>query len=172
MQKQWGASMNRNLCITAIICVVLLAGCSSASEKPGPQQQGYSYTDNASGHNGQAAGPVRQMGNTVGLATTGWPGSDSNTGNPGITLLHVKSPVQAGDKGSLSIAGKPDTVYTVKATYNSSAGALTSTASGYSGIDGRVSWVWNVKRDTLPGTYQLIISGGGKELRSSYTVTR
>jgi uncharacterized protein YceK len=142
--------MKKNLFSIAIVSAIVLSGCGSVSDRPVPQQQGYEVTG-------------RQVDVIPGAT------SDSDTG---ITVLDVKKTVKLGEKGSLSIQGVPNTNYTVTANYNNSLGAVTASAAKRAGNDGRVSWDWDVKEDTLPGIYKLLVSGGGKMITSSYTVTQ
>jgi len=142
--------MKKKLFSSAVILIIFLSGCGSVSNRPVPQQQGYEVTG-------------RQVDVIPGAT------SDSDTG---ITVLDVKKSVKTGEKGSLSIKGVPDTIYTISAYYNNSLGTTTATNIKRSGNDGKVSWDWDVKRDTLPGTYKLIVTGGGKMITSSYTVTQ
>lgn len=142
----------------------------------GTVQQGYGSSGNAEqqGYNPGTAGQteeVRRMGSTARLAGIGLPGAISDS-DAGITVQGVRSPVRQGDNGSLSIQGAPDTNYTVTATYNNSRGTVTASSTGLTDAGGRLTWVWYVKRDTIPGTYRLVVSGGGKMITSSYTVTR
>ncbi len=142
--------MKKKLFNIAVFFIIFLSGCGSASNNPAPRQQGYEVTG-------------RQVDVIPGAT------GDNDTG---ITVLNVKKTVKAGEKGSLSIQGVPNTSYVVTANYNNSLGAMTASAAKRAGNDGKVSWDWNVKGDTLPGTYKLLVSGGGKMITSSYTVTR
>ena len=134
----------------AVLSTILLAGCGTASNRAVPQQERYGVTG-------------RQVDVIPGAT------SDSDTG---ISVLNGKKIVKLGEKGSLTIQGIPDTSYTVTANYNNSLGTMTATAVKRAGNDGRVSWDWDVKGDTLPGTYKLLVSGGGKMITTSYTVIR
>lgn len=142
--------MKKRLFSFAVFFAIILSGCGMASDRPMPQQQGYEVTG-------------RQVDVIPGAT------SDSDTG---ITVLNVKKTVKLGEKGSLTIQGVPNTRYTVTANYSNSLGLMTASAAKRAGDDGRVSWDWNVKGDTLPGTYKLLVSGGGKMVTTSYTVTR
>jgi uncharacterized protein YceK len=140
--------MKKKLFSFAIFFTIVLSGCSSASDRPVPQQQGYEVT-------GRQADFI--------------PGATSDS-DAGITVLNVKRTVKPGGKGGLSIQGVPNTNYTVTANYINSRGMMTASAAKHAGNDGKVSWEWNVKEDTLPGNYLLLVSGGGKKITTSYTV--
>jgi hypothetical protein len=132
----------------AILFTIVLSGCGSASERPVPRLQGFEVTG--------------RQGDVIPGAI---PDSDS-----GITVLDVKKTVRTGEKGSLSIHGVPNTNYTVTSNYINSRGMMSASAAKHAGNDGKVSWDWDVKGDTLPGTYQLLVSGGGKMITTSYTI--
>lgn len=87
-----------------------------------------------------------------------------------IILLDVKNPVKLGEKGSVTIQGKAGARYTVTAVYNHAGRTLTTIGSRIAGPDGTVGWSWDVDRGTDPGTYRLLIRGGGKMLTTAYTV--
>lgn len=166
--------MKNTLFLFAVFFAIIVSGCSSASDRPVPQQQNYEVTARAAQQNfevtgGRQTGQVLQMGNTIGIANTGWPGATSDS-DKGITLLNVKTPVKRGEYGSLSIQGVPNTNYTAAATYVNSSGTTTAYVARRSGDDGMVSWTWKVKGDTLPGTYRIVVSGGGKMITAAYTV--
>jgi hypothetical protein len=38
--------------------------------------------------------------------------------------------------------------------------------------DGTVFWTWKVGNRTNPGTYDIVVSGGGEELKIQFTVTK
>lgn len=166
--------MKKGLFIFVVFFMLSAVGCTTAADRPTPQNK--SYKNDGDGQIGQAL----QMGATVGagdggqiIAKEDYPGETIGKGTPGgIILLDIKTPVRQGETGSLSIQGKPNTQYTVTAVYNNSTGTITTTSAKRTGSDGKLSWTWNVSRDTMPGTYGLMITGGGKMLTAAYTVSR
>ncbi|NLK87304.1 MAG: hypothetical protein GX279_07430 [Clostridiaceae bacterium] len=106
-------------------------------------------------------------GNTGTRLSTG-DGNQSDVG--GLVLRSIKSPVRQGETGALSVRGKPDTEYTITGVYRISDNMLTSTVVKRSGNNGIVELEWNVSRQTAPGTYAIMVSGGGEQMTASYTV--
>lgn len=87
-----------------------------------------------------------------------------------ITLKNIKTPVRLGETGSLTIQGQPHTQYTITAVYDNTRDTIMATAVKQADSDGTVNWTWDVNSDTKPGTYGLMITGGGRMLTASYTV--
>lgn len=87
-----------------------------------------------------------------------------------IILLDVKTPVRLGEKGGLTIQGRPGARYTVTAVYDHAGRTLTTTGSRTAGPDGLAGWSWDVGDETRPGTYRLLVRGDGKTLTTAYTV--
>lgn len=129
--------------VSAIFLALLFTfcGCASSSRTGSPKEEDYQRL------NSVKAAPANE-----------------------IILLDVKSPVKLGDKGGLSIQGKPGTRYTVTAVYNHTGRTLTSTGSRIAGPDGLAGWSWDVGKGTEPGTYRLLVRGDGKMLTTAYTV--
>jgi len=97
-------------------------------------------------------------------------GAGGNAAGNGIRLLNIKNPVKRGETGFLSIQGKPSVRYTISAVYNKGGKTFSSAIEKTSGTDGIVSWVWSVSSDTLPGTYNITVTGGGDVFTTAYTV--
>lgn len=87
-----------------------------------------------------------------------------------LVLRSVTSPVRQGETCVLSVQGRPDTEYTITGVYRYSGDMVTSTAVRRSGDNGIVELEWNVSARTEPGTYGIMISGGGEQITASYTV--
>lgn len=96
-------------------------------------------------------------------------GSNTTAGDE-ISLVKITSPLTRGSTGRLTIQGKPGTRYTATAVYRRSGVTITTAENRTTGIDGVATWKWVAAPDTDPGTYSLIVSGGGKMLTTSYTV--
>ena len=165
--------------VFAIFIMLSTVGCISSGNTPDLQQQGYENTVN--GQVGQA----QRLGATVNEGQSEWPGdtvgkdgnytpgglvSTTQATGRGITLLNMKTPVNRGGTGNLSIQGKPSVRYSATAVYNRTGKIFTSTIEKTAGADGIVKWIWNVSKDTHPGTYNVMISGGGEILTTAYTV--
>lgn len=125
------------------------------------------------GSTGQSGneGSGNTPGGTVGITGTQLATQESLPAGGGITLHNITTPVRRGGTGGISFQGKADTQYTITAVYKKSEGFVTSTAVKRAGYDGVVDLTWKVGQDTVPGTYGIMIAGGGEQLSVSYTVT-
>ena len=88
-----------------------------------------------------------------------------------IILLNIKNPVRLGERGSMTIQGQPGVRYTATAVYRHTDRTLTTTKNVIAGPDGLATWTWDTNPKTIPGSYKLVISGGGKMITTAYTVT-
>jgi hypothetical protein len=116
---------------------------------------------------GSNASAGRPSGNT---GTRMSAGGGASPDNSGLMLMSIKSPVRQGETAALSFRGKPDTQYTITGVYSRSGKMTTSTVARRSGNDGIVGIEWNISRQTDPGTYGIMITGGGEQISASYTV--
>ena len=97
-------------------------------------------------------------------------GSGAQLNGSGLVLRSIRTPVRQGETGGLSVQGRPDTQYTITAVYRKSGNMVTSTAVKRSGDNGIVELEWNVSSQTEPGTYGVMVSGGGEQIAAAYTV--
>lgn len=84
-----------------------------------------------------------------------------------IAVIAVPGDVKRGSSATLTICGRPNTLYSIKVKYSSgysSAGGLTDTLSDEDGI---CSWSWRVGVNTSPDEYEIIISDD----QNSYMLT-
>lgn len=88
----------------------------------------------------------------------------------GIDLISLTSPVGRNETATVSIKGKPNTEYTIKVYYSTTASKASGLEKKTSGADGLVSWSWKVGGSTKPGTFKIVISGGGEKIETSFTV--
>jgi hypothetical protein len=102
--------------------------------------------------------------NNAGFYTTG------NTANRVITLLNIKTPVKRGGTARLSIQGQPGVRYTASSVYNKSGKTFTSAVEKTAGTNGVANWTWTIGGDTVPGTYNITVTGGGNAFSTTYTV--
>ena len=90
------------------------------------------------------------------------------TGNT-ETPLHVvtlTSPITKNKTATLDAVGKPNTVYSITviyATANSEAQGLEPKAAN---ADGQVSWSWKIGASVKPGSYKIVLEGGGETVES------
>lgn len=84
-----------------------------------------------------------------------------------IAVIVAPGDVKRGNSATLTICGRPNTLYSIKVKYSSgysSAGGLADTLSDEDGI---CSWSWRVGVNTSPDEYEIIISDG----QNSYMLT-
>lgn len=155
-------------------------GASNAepAEVPGTGGAGIRYDRGREDYPGQNYATLVGAGNNT---SAGRPAGNTGTrmsagggispDNSSLILMSIKSPVRQGETAALSFRGKPDTQYTITGAYNRSGKMTTSTVVRRSGNDGIVGLEWTVSAQTEPGTYGIMISGGGEQMTASYTVT-
>lgn len=90
----------------------------------------------------------------------------------GLQLLQVKDQVRIGENGSVTIQGHPGSVYSISSSFLSGGRMMTSYEYKTADAAGKVTWTWRVGEATTPGTYPIVITGGGASLRTSYSVLR
>jgi hypothetical protein len=188
-----------SLIIPALL-IISIYGCASELGSDIPREQGYEYdaaggdTGSAGSRNsgrsrvqydrGREDYPGQNYATLVGAKNNASGGGTAgNTGTrmsadigapagdgSGLVLMSIRSPVRQGETCALSFRGKPDTRYTITGVYRYSDNMITSTAVKHSGDNGVVEFEWNVSERTDPGTYGIMISGGGEQITASYTV--
>lgn len=80
--------------------------------------------------------------------------------------------MRLGEEAGVTIQGRPDTTYYISSTFMRSKRMVTAMEHRDSPADGKITFRWRVSPDTIPGTYPVIISGGGDTIRIQYTVTQ
>ncbi len=163
------------LLMVSLILVLLMAGCAAEFEGNMPMEQGYGngLTDQPQPggmglqyERGREDYPGQSYASLIGATVPKGSG-----GGSGLELRSIRTPVRQGETGGISIQGRPDTQYTITAVYNNSGNMVTSTAVKRSGENGMVELEWNVSSQTEPGTYGVMVSGGGEQITAAYTVT-
>lgn len=99
-----------------------------------------------------------------------FPESVNQGQDSGIEILSVTSPVSPGDKATVSIKGAPGAEYKIKVIYHSGPSKAKGLSKKTADSAGAVSWTWNVGSKTRPGEYEIVISGGGKSVKTTFTV--
>lgn len=97
-------------------------------------------------------------------------GDTTETLIDGISVTYVSSPVSRNETARISIKGKPDTEYSIKVYYSTSASKASGLENKTSDAEGCVSWSWKVGGATSAGTYRIVISGGDEKLETEFTV--
>lgn len=88
------------------------------------------------------------------------------------TLRVIESNTRVGHEeyASISIKGRPGETYSITSNYKWGGDSVTAFEKRRAGNDGVATWIWRVRSNTTPGTYPIIITGGGQRLETSYTV--
>lgn len=97
--------------------------------------------------------------------------AETPLGSNEIVLVDARTSVRRGESCSITIQGKPDTRYTISATYKLGEKTMTTQETKNSAKDGMVTWSWLINNDTVPGSYPVTVSGGGSGFNTLYTVT-
>ena len=97
---------------------------------------------------------------------TGKPTEGSATDKPTaaitpIVFTNYTNEVQAGEVATVTIQGKPLTLYEIDVIYSSGSSAADGLEPKQSDENGNVTWEWEVGSKTTPGTHTIIVKGGG-----------
>ena len=71
---------------------------------------------------------------------------------------------------TVSIKAMPNTLYTIVVLYKSGPSKAQGLDPKWSNSQGIVSWTWKIGGKTTPGTYSIIIEGGGAKIEKSFTI--
>ena len=71
---------------------------------------------------------------------------------------------------TLSISAEPNTKYSISVYYSSGKSSAGGLESKTSDENGNVSWTWKIGGRTNPGTYRVVIEGGGSRIERQITV--
>ena len=66
--------------------------------------------------------------------------------------------------------GKANTEYTITVYYKSGPSSASGLDPKTSDANGYVSWSWKVGGRTAPGTYRIVVEGGGEKVSVNFTV--
>jgi outer membrane biosynthesis protein TonB len=88
-----------------------------------------------------------------------------------ITNIKVTSPISPNSIATLTAKVAPNTEYDISVYYSSSASKADGLEAKVSDANGNISWSWKVGGRTKPGTYRIVIAGGGEKKESTFTVT-
>lgn len=94
--------------------------------------------------------------------------SETVTGS--IGLISITDPFVPGSTATVKVKGQPDTQYSIVVNYKSGTSSAAGLDPKTSDSEGYVSWTWNVGSRTSSGSYHLVISGGGQEIKVDFTV--
>ncbi|MGM9680486.1 MAG: hypothetical protein ACI3XR_03170 [Eubacteriales bacterium] len=88
----------------------------------------------------------------------------------GLLLLEFTDTVKKGNTATVTIKGKPDTVYSIKVKYSSGYSSAQGLEDQTSDSDGICSWTWRVGGSTKSGSYPITISDGTDSYELTFTV--
>lgn len=120
--------------------------------------------------------PATVTSKSVSTATTSSRAANNNT--PSKTASNDTTPIEVnGDMvfsrneiATVSITAKPNTTYSITVYYSSGASKADGLENKTSDANGNVSWSWKIGGRTKPGTYNIVITGGGQTLEKTFTV--
>ncbi len=88
-----------------------------------------------------------------------------------IELVSLTTPIKRGNTAKISVKALPNTSYSISVVYSSGPSTAKGLEPKMSDSNGNVFWQWKVGSRTKAGTYTVTVSGGGKALNVSFTVT-
>lgn len=86
-----------------------------------------------------------------------------------LKLVSVTSPCENGSNATVAIIGKPNTEYKIGVFYSTKASEAQGLEKKTSDDSGNVSWTWKVGANTAAGEHEIKISGGGEEVKTTFT---
>lgn len=87
-----------------------------------------------------------------------------------INVTNYTNVVDAGSNATVTIQGAPNTEYSISVYYSSGESHAEGLESKTSDENGYVTWEWEVGTKTIPGTYNISVTGGGTTKKVDFTV--
>ena len=87
-----------------------------------------------------------------------------------IQLMSITSPISKNKTATVEIMGAPNTEYSISVFYATGKSTAKGLESKISSGAGNVSWSWKIGASLKPGSYKIIISGGGDTLETAIQV--
>lgn len=87
-----------------------------------------------------------------------------------LQILSWTETIGRNETGTVKIKGKAKTEYKITVYYKSGPSSAEGLEAKTSDADGYVSWSWKVGGRTTPGTYKIVIEGGGEKVTVEFTV--
>lgn len=176
--------MKKLLCL-ALGCLFFLTSCDSTlttfpsginssvpvSLSVSKETSSKSELASSSAVSSSAPDPTSKAEPTVTIAPTPRPTATTAPSAPAITILSVSGSVAAGSNATIKAKGKPNTEYDITVYYSSGASTSKDLNPKTSDDSGAVEWTWKVGINTKPGEYRIVISGAGKNIETTFTVT-
>jgi hypothetical protein len=88
----------------------------------------------------------------------------------GFKIIRAVTELKRGDKGYIALSGKKGAKYKVNTSFKRGNNYYTVKKVLIPNKNGDITLEWTVHKDTVPGTYPIIISDGKKILNLSHTV--
>lgn len=89
-----------------------------------------------------------------------------------IKLVNLTKIVKRGTEAKIIVQGTPGVEYDIEVYYKSGPSKATGLGPKIAKNSGEVSWSWKVGSRTTPGTYPIVITGGGEELEIKFKVIK
>ena len=87
-----------------------------------------------------------------------------------IIFTNYTNYVEAGGIATVTIQGKPSTLYEIDVIYSSGSSSAEGLESKQSDENGIVTWEWKVGQKTVPGIHTITVRGGGAKESVSFEV--
>ena len=89
-----------------------------------------------------------------------------------LTVTDQTKKITRGKTAYVTIKGEPKTKYSIAVYYNSGKSTAKGLESKKTDKNGKLTWRWKVGTRTAPGTYDIVISGGGETLTTTFKVIK
>ena len=99
------------------------------------------------------------------------PTAPSTTAAASFEFLHWPETISRNNTAKVTIKGLPNTKYSITVYYKSGASSASGLESKISDADGYVTWTWKIGPKTSPGTFRIVVSGGGSSETVYFTIT-
>lgn len=88
------------------------------------------------------------------------------------TIVFITWPetITGGETGTVTVQGKPHTVYYIQVYYKSGPSSAKGLEDKLSNADGFVTWTWKVSKNTKPGDYKIVVTDGEETAEVSYSI--
>ena len=78
--------------------------------------------------------------------------------------------ISGGETGTVTIQGKPNTAYSIEVYYKSGPSSAKGLEEKISDAEGFVTWTWKVSKNTKPGDFKIVVTGGGETVEVPFSV--
>lgn len=90
--------------------------------------------------------------------------------SPTLTIVSSQTTVRPGGTGYITIQGKPRIRYMIKSSFRIGTRLMYVTQWRTTDANGMATFNWVADSASVPGTYNISITGGGETLNLSHTV--